>query len=216
MQADEIKNKVGKPIKDIYGRYMGFIAGYSVDGSGKLIAVGIDEGQGQFSEYLGTRLVLAEEGPAMLPAWKVDTEGLGQNGATIRKRLEALKGLAKEGEVPPHIYEEMTNEYSTQLKSLDDSYAQLSQTVAKRVRELDADIESIDRFLVNIKVQHRSGEVDEQTFKSVSDNCGGMKARNLQEKEELVRLVKSISELVAPRITVTVPPSREKAAATTN
>jgi hypothetical protein len=83
-----------------------------------------------------------------------------------------------------------------------------------RVRELDADVEGIDRFLVNIKVQHRSGEVDDQTFKSVSDNCGGMKARNLQEKEELSRLVRTISEPAAPRIAVTVPPSREKAAAT--
>ncbi len=212
MQADEMKSGVGKPVKDIYGRYIGFVVGFSIDSSGRVKAVGLDEGQGQFSEYPGIRFVIGEDGPVMVPAWKLDTEGLGQNSAIIRKRLEALKGLAKEGEVPPHIYEEMTNEYSTQLKSLEESYAQLSQAVTKRVRELDAEVEGIERFLVNIKVQHRSGEVDDDTFKSVSENCGAMKAKNLQEKEELTRLIRTISEPVGTRMTVAVTQPRDKIA----
>jgi hypothetical protein len=140
---------------------------------------------------------VGEDGLLLVPQWKVDTDSLGKESVVVRKRIDALKGLVKDGEVTQQIYESMTKKYDSKLRSSEDSYIRLSQSLEARVKQLESDIESIERFLVDVRVQHRSGEIDDESYETINSSCSALMAKNLQEKEELMRGLKSLSEPLA-------------------
>jgi hypothetical protein len=197
MQTEDIRGLVGKSVKDLYGRHIGFILGFSIEGAGKVKDVAIDIGSGQFREYPGSGFVIGEDGLLMVPQWKVDTESLGKESVVVRKRIDALRSLVKDGEVTQQLYESMTNKYDSKLKSFEESYIRLSQNLETRIKQLDSEIETIERFLVDVRVQHRSGEIDDESYEVISANCSALRAKNLQEKEELTRGLKSLAEPLA-------------------
>ena len=43
MRAELIQNRVVRPVKDAYGRYVGAVVGFSVDTSGELSSIGLDQ-----------------------------------------------------------------------------------------------------------------------------------------------------------------------------
>ena len=63
-----------------------------------------------------------------------------------------------------------------------------------RIGELEGQKESLDRFLVEVKVQFRAGEIDEAAYKVASESCQAMQTRNSQEMAELSKMLKAVSE----------------------
>lgn len=208
MRTEAIQKLVGRPVKDIYGRYVGYVVGFSVDTTSELRSVGVDQGSGEFAEYPNNRIISDKDGLIVVPGWKVETEGLGKEAELVRRRTRALEDLAKEGEIPPHLHEEMYKQYSEQLTSLQQSYDNLAQKLRRRIEELDHQGEVVDRFLANVKVQFRSGEIDEGTFKVASDYCVSMKARDVREREDLAKVLGMITEPL-PSTTSAVSPAEE-------
>ena len=185
---------VSKPVKDTYGRYVGFVVGFSVDTSGDLTSIGVDQGNGVFTEYPSERLVSAPDGLVVIPSWKVDCESLGKEMDGVRKRAKALQELAKEGQVPKTLFEEMMGRYGEEAERTRESYKTLGEEMLVRTQELDLQRESLERFLVNVKVQYRSGEIDESSFKLASECCQAMQEKNSQERQELGRMLKLVTE----------------------
>ena len=99
MRAEALEKLVDRPVKDSYGRYVGFVVGFSVDTSGELKSVGVDQGNGEFTEYPSQRIVPAAEGFVLIPAWKVECDDLGKEIDGVRRRAKALQDLAREGEL---------------------------------------------------------------------------------------------------------------------
>jgi hypothetical protein len=66
--------------------------------------------------------------------------------------------------------------------------------MAVRIGELEGQRETLDRFLVDIKVQFRAGEIDEAAFKVAAESCQAMQRRNSQEMEDLSRMLKTATE----------------------
>jgi len=184
---------VSKPVKDVYGRYVGFVVGFSVDTSGDLTSIGVDQGNGIFNEYSSERLVSAPEGFVVIPSWKVDCDSLGREIDGVRRRAKALQELAHDGEVPNTLFEEMMGKYSEEAEKIRDGYKTLGEEMLVRTQELDLQKESLDRFLVNVKVQFRAGEIDETAFKVASECCQAMQEKNSQERQELGRMLKMVT-----------------------
>ena len=210
MRTEVIQKLVGRPVKDIYGRYVGYVVGFSVDTTGELRSVGVDQGSGEFAEYPNNRIISDKDGLIAVPSWKVETEGLGKETEMVRRRAQALEDLAKEGEIPTHLYEEMYKQYSEQLTKLQESYNNLGQRLRRRKEELDHQGELLDRFLANVKVQFRSGEIDEGTFKVASDYCVSMKERDVREREDLAKVLRIITEPLTSATTSAVSTEAEQ------
>ena len=194
MRAEAIQKLVGRPVKDTYGRYVGFVVGFSVDTSGELKSVGVDQGSGDFTEYANDRIVSGNEGFIVIPSWKVESEGLGKDVEGVRRRAKALQELASEGEVPKTLYEEMFSQYSTEAQKIQDAYKSLARQMVTRAQELDSQRGSLDKFLVNVKVQFRAGDIDEAAYKVASEYCQAMREKNLRERDELERMLKFVTE----------------------
>jgi CdvA-like coiled-coil domain len=206
MRAELIQNRVGRPVKDAYGRYVGSVVGFSVDTSGELSSIGLDQCGGEFHEYASNRIISDKEGFVIIPRWRVDAEGLARETETVVRRAQALADLKKEGEIPAQLYDEMRGQYDEQLKSLQESYSNLAQEVRGRADELDRQAQAFDRFLVNLKVQFRSGEIDEGTFKAEAEYCSAIRHRDMREREDLTKLLRTIIEPAAAGSAPTIPP----------
>ena len=194
MRAEALEKLVDRPVKDTYGRYVGFVVGFSVDTSGDLKSVGVDQGNGEFTEYPSERIVSTAEGFVLIPAWRVECESLGKEIDGVKRRAKALQDLAREGEIPRTLFDEMFGKYQDEASKIQGSYKSLSESMVVRVGELEGQRESLDRFLVNVKVQYRAGEIDEAAYKVASQCCQAMQKRNSQEMEELGKMLKTATE----------------------
>jgi CdvA-like coiled-coil domain len=194
MRAEALEKLVNRPVKDTYGRYVGFVVGFSVDTAGDLKSVGVDQGDGEFTEYSSDRVVSTAEGFVVIPAWKVECDSIGKDIEGVKRRAKALQELAREGEIPGNMYDEMMGKYSEEAAKIQESYKSMTEQMVVRIGELEGQRESLDRFLVNLKVQFRAGEIDEAAYKVASESCKAMSQRNAQEREDLARMLKSATE----------------------
>ena len=194
MRAEALEKLVDRPVKDSYGRYVGFVVGFSVDTSGELKSIGVDQGDGEFTEYPNQRVVSTADGFVVIPAWKVACDSLGKEIDGVKRRAKALQDLAREGEIPRSIYDDMMAKYSAEASKIQSSYKSLAEGMVVRIGELEGQRETLERFLVDIKVQFRAGEIDEAAYKVASESCEAMQTRNAQETEDLSRTLKAVTE----------------------
>jgi CdvA-like coiled-coil domain len=194
MRAEALEKLVNKPVKDTYGRYVGFVVGFSVDTSGELKSVGVDQGNGEFTEYPNLRVVSTSDGFVVIPEWKVECESLGKEIEGVKRRAKALQDLAREGEVPRSLYDDMMSKYTEEASKIQSSYKSLAEGMVVRVGELEGQKESLDKFLVEVKVQFRAGEIDEAAYKVASESCQAMQTRNSQEMSEITKMLKAVTE----------------------
>lgn len=197
MRAEALEKLVNKPVKDTYGRYVGFVVGFSVDTSGDLKSVGVDQGNGEFTEYSNQRVVSTSDGFVVVPQWKVECDSLGKEIEGVKRRAKALQDLARDGEVPRSLYEDMMGKYSEEAAKIQGSYKSLAESMVVRIGELEGQKETLDRFLVEVKVQFRAGEIDEAAYKVAAESCQAMQTRNSQEMAELTRMLKVATEPIA-------------------
>jgi len=194
MRTEAIRNLVGKPVKDTYGRYVGFVVGFSVDTSGDLRSVGVDQGSGEFTEYPSGRTISTADGFVVIPSWKADAEKLSKEIEGVRRRAKALQELMREGEIPKNLYDETFSQYTNEAEKITESYKDLAQSMVERAQSLERQRDSLERFLVGVKVQFRSGEIDEDAFKVASESCQAMREKNVLESDELSRTLKFVNE----------------------
>jgi hypothetical protein len=194
MRAEALEKLVNKPVKDTYGRYVGFVVGFSVDTSGDLKSVGVDTGNGEFTEFPNERIVSTAEGFVVIPSWKVECDSLGKEMEGVRRRAKALQELAREGEVPRTLFDDMMGRYQEEAGKIQGSYKSLAESMVVRIGELEGQKESLDKFLVDVKVQFRAGEIDEAAFKVAAESCQAMQTRNSQEMSELSKMLKAATE----------------------
>jgi len=199
MRSEALEKLVDRPVKDTYGRYVGFVVGFSVDTSGELKSVGVDQGNGEFTEYPSQRIVSTAEGFVLIPAWRVECDALGKEIDGVRRRAKALQDLAREGEIPRTLFDEMIAKYSDEAAKIQGNYKSLAENMVVRIGELEGQKETLDRFHVDIKVQFRAGEIDEAAFKVASESCKAMLKRNSQEMEDLSKMLKAATEPLAPQ-----------------
>jgi len=194
MRAEALERLVNKPVKDTYGRYVGFVVGFSVDTSGDLKSVGVDTGNGEFTEFPNERIVSTADGFVVIPSWKVECDSLGKEMEGVRRRAKALQELAHEGEVPRTLYDDMIGRFQDEATKIQGSYKSLAESMVVRIGELEGQRESLDKFLVDVKVQFRAGEIDEAAFKVAAESCQAMQTRNSQEMAELSKMLKAATE----------------------
>ena len=188
MQSSEAVGFLGKSVEDLYGRHVGVVVGFTLKTNGDVESLGVDQGSGAFTELKSTRLQLQDHGVIVVPMWKADVMRITGETEVLRKRISALQELSKDpkegGTASIAQYEQMRGLYETRLAKLQESSDKLLQEMKGRV-ELDKQDETFAKFLVNVTIQFRSGEINEESFKVIGDHCGAMKARNVSEREEL-------------------------------
>ena len=189
MQSSEAVGFLGKPVEDLYGRNVGVVVGFSLKTNGDVESVGLDQGSGSFAEVKASRLLLHEQALIVIPTWKADVTRITGETAVLRKRISALRELERDskedGDASTGQYEQLRAQYEARVSKTEESTEKLLQEIKGRMEEVDQQDETIAKFLVNVSIQFRSGEISEASFGVINDHCAAMKARNGKESEEL-------------------------------
>lgn len=191
MRLDDLVRSVGNPVKDIYGRYVGYITAFTTDGPNEPKSIAVDVGSGVLRLFPSNQFVVGERGPVLLPAWKVKAQGWGREISVVRKRIDGLKSLVEDGEIPESTFDDMNASYTEKLKELEESRGEFTRELERRQAEIEKDTATIEQLMVEAKVQHRCGELDDEVYEVVSGNCTAMRTKNNQEKDEIARLLKT-------------------------
>ena len=179
---------MGKHVEDLYGRDVGAVVGFTLKTNGDVESIGLDQGNGSFAEVKSGRLVLHEKALIVVPAWKADVMRMSTEAGVLKKRISALKELAKDSRSDSAAvgqYDQMRSQYEARLLKIQESLEKLLSEMNARIAELDLQNLALDKFLAPVNIQFRSGEISEAAFAIVHEKCSALKARNLREKEEV-------------------------------
>ena len=189
MQSSEAVGFLGKAVEDLYGRNVGVVIGFSLKTNGDVESVGLDQGSSTFAEVRASRLLLHERSLIVIPTWKADVTRIAGETGVLRKRVSALRELERDsresGADSSGQYEQLRAQYEARIAKTEESGEKLLQEMKSRMEEIDHQDETVAKFLVNVNIQFRSGEISEASFGAISDHCAAMKARNGKEREEL-------------------------------
>jgi hypothetical protein len=189
MQSSEAVGLLGKSAGDLYGRQVGVVVGFSLKTNGDIESVGLDQGSGSFTEVKANRLLLHDEALIVVPAWKADVARITGETGVLRKRVSALLELERDskegGDASSGQYAQMRAQYEARIAKIEESSEKLLQEIRSRTDEINREDETIARFLVNVNIQFRSGEISDASFGVVSDYCAAIVARNGKEREDL-------------------------------
>lgn len=184
LQYEALQRFIGKPAKDIYRRYIGYVVGITLDSNGRLNSVGIDRG-GSFEEFSSNQIVIEDDSLILIPSWKMEAEKLKKEHDLTLKRFQALDELLKNHEIPEYVYNELCSQYRSSLAKLEEEHKALIESLKERVKELEAHIHHLERFLGHLKVQHKAGEISDETYRLASEYLNSVIAKTLQEKKDV-------------------------------
>lgn len=170
LQGESFQKFVGKPLRDLYGRYVGYVVGLSLDPLGQIDSIAVDQGREGLIEYPSRQVVIDLEALNLVPSWRVETDAYRKEGNVTYKRLQALEELVKTGEIPVYVYEEQAQRYKEGLSKLQESFANISDKLKKKASDLEGYTRNLERFFGNVKVQHKTGEMNDATYKVASEN----------------------------------------------
>ena len=192
MRSETFKSLVSKPVHDFYGRALGKIIGIYVDNLGQLKSVGVDEGHGNLKEYSSTNIVFEEGSLVIVPKWRVEIEKFKKENAIAQKRSKALDELLDDGEIDREVYDNLGKQYNIQSDNFKQSYDDLSDSLKTRLDELDSRQSQLNTFIANIKIQHKTGEIDSDTYDTTIDHITSMQKSDESERNDILGVIKSV------------------------
>ncbi len=209
MQSSEAVGFLGKTVEDLYGRSVGVVVGFSLKTNGDVESVGLDQGSGSFAEVKAGRV--HEQSLIVIPTWKADVTRIAGETGVLRKRVSALRELERDsgesGAGSSAQYEQLRAQYEARIAKTEESSEKLLQEMKGRTEEIDRQDETVAKFLVNVNIQFRSGEISEASFGAISDRCAAMRARNGKEREELTTALSMLGQSEGRTVELQIPVS---------
>lgn len=187
MRPAEAVAQLGKPLEDLYGRHVGLVVGFTLRTDGDVDSLGVDFGSGRFREVTSARLIVYDRTLVVVPEWKAEMMRIADETGVLRKRLLALREMGKDETGPAAMlrYDQLQTQYRSRLAKLQESRERLLQDISARMEEIDQQAHALERFMISVNVQFRSGEMGEASFAEATQRCGSMRAKDSRELEEL-------------------------------
>jgi DNA-directed RNA polymerase subunit F len=183
--AKKYERMIGENLKDPYGRFLGIIVGFSTDNRNQISKIAVENRDGSFVEHGVDRLIIEDSVVIQRPEWKVDSEELRREAEVSKRRMSALENLYSAGKVSARTYQELSEEYRKVLRSQEEERQRLIDLLEERNGELSRQIALLERLLADTEVQHITGELTDNAFRTASLSLRSGIDRALQEKREV-------------------------------
>lgn len=193
LQGENFQKFIGKPLRDFYGRYVGYVVGLSLDALGQIESIGVDQGREGLVEYPSRQILIDLENLILVPSWRAEADAYRKEGNMTYKRLQALEELVKSGEIPQYVYEEQAQRYNEGLGKLHETFINVSENLKKRASDLENYTRNLERFLGNVKVQHKTGEMNDATYKVASENLVFEIDSSTKERKDILNVLENLT-----------------------
>ena len=165
--SEEKLGFVGKQVKDIYGTFIGRVAGIITEIDGNIETIGVDCGSGGLKQLPYEQLVMQGDYVFFIPRWRLDAQKLLRLKSLTLKRIKALQDIVAENDSMREDAELVAVKYEKKLNDLGENEKQINTNLDARLKELDVEARSIKAVLFDAKLQFRSNEMKEETYQQI-------------------------------------------------
>ena len=206
MTQDDIEI-IGKNVKDMYGTFMGKVAGTITDIDGSIQSVGVDCGSQGLQQIQYEQLVVQGDVVIFIPKWRLDSQRLIREKQLTLRRLKALIDIVSENDDMKEDAEIIHEKYKSKLVSLDETESEIKAKLEARLTELDEQMKSAKMLSFDAKVQFKSNEISEQTFETVKSCTTEVIEHVTHEVAEIENVKSRIADLGLEVQEITAPPT---------
>jgi len=198
---------IGKNVKDMYGTFMGKVAGTMTDIDGSIQTVGVDCGAQGLQQIPYEQLVVQGQVVIFIPKWRLDSQRLIREKQLTLRRLKALIDIVSENDDMKSDAEIIHQKYKSKLVSLDETESQIKAKLEARLTELDEQMKSAKMLMFDAKVQFKSNEISEDTFETVKTCTNEVIEHVVHETKEIENVQSRIANLALEMQDITSGPS---------
>jgi hypothetical protein len=199
---------IGKNVKDMYGTFMGKVAGTITDIDGSIQSVGIDCGSQGLQQIQFEQLVIQGDVVIFIPKWRLDSQRLIREKQLTLRRLKALIDIVSENDDMKADAEIIHEKYKSKLVSLDETESEIKVKLEERLTELDDQMKSAKMLLFDAKVQCKSNEISDATFETVKSCTTEVIEHVTHETAEISNVKSRIADLELEVQEITTPPQQ--------
>lgn len=207
MTHDDIEI-IGKNVKDMYGTFMGKVAGTITDIDGSIQSVGIDCGVQGLQQIQYEQLVVQNDVVIYIPKWRLDSQRLIREKQLTLRRLKALIDIVSENNDMKSDAEIIHQKYESKLVELDETEGEIKAKLEARLTELDEQMKSAKMLVFDAKVQFKSNEISEATFETVKSCTNEVIEHVNHEVAEIANVKTRIADLELEVQELTNPPQQ--------
>jgi len=197
---------IGKNVKDMYGTFMGKVAGTITDIDGSIQSVGIDCGSQGLQQIPFEQLVVQGDAVIFIPKWRLDSQRLIREKQLTLRRLKALIDIVSENDDMKADAEIIHEKYKSKLVSLDQTESEIKAKLEARLTELDEQMKSAKMLFFDAKVQFKSNEISDTTFDTVKSCTTDVIEHVTHETSEISNVKSRIADLELEVQEITAPP----------
>lgn len=193
---------VGKQVKDIYGTFIGRVVGIITEIDGEIESVGVDCGSSGIKQMPYEQLVVQGDYVFFIPRWRLEAQKLIRQKSLTLKRIKALQEIVSENDSMKEDAELVTIKYEKKLHELEEGEKAVTEKLAARIGELEAETKQVKTVLFDAKLQFRSNEMKEETYQQVNMSTDELIEHINNEKTEIDNVKSKLAGLTIENVTL--------------
>lgn len=198
----ETRALLGHPVTDTYGRNLGRVIGIERNPFGELESIQVESTAGQIVIAKSRQVALTPKTITLTPDWKLESEDIISELGLLRKRIGALESLKEAKEIDNEIYSELVESQRAGYLDKVKAAETLAASMKNRLLEVTRNIVSLTRYLVNAKLDNKSGELDDESLKLAQGSIEPTLRPLIAEKTDLASSLKTLEQVLPSRVTV--------------
>ena len=198
----ETKALLGHSVIDTYGRSLGRVIGIERNAFGELESVQVEAAGGQIAIAKARQIALTPKSITLTPEWKLESEDIISELSLLRKRISALESLKETKEIDNEIYVELVDSQKAGYLEKVKTAEALAASMKRRLSEVADNISSLTRYLVNAKLDHKSGDLDDESLKIAQGSIEPTLHPLIAEKADLSVSLKTLEQTLPSRVTI--------------
>lgn len=187
---------IGKPLKDEYGRQIGRIASFSVSPNGRVNAVFVEHGDGEFQRYSSEQFKVDGDEITLLPTIKLKVKALCDEIPLIWRKDQALSDLVEKKKIPSEMFTELHKNFEGALNQLKTDAQSNLKSIDEQITKCNSQVRDLNSAFIHIEIEREIGRLDESTYGTALQIVqDGLKRVN-SEKTDLESLRSQLSNLL--------------------
>jgi hypothetical protein len=192
----ETKALLGRSVSDIYGRILGRVIGIERNPFGEMEGVQVEATGGIIITAKARQMALTPKTITISPLWKLESEDIISELSLLRRRVGALESLKDSREIDGEIYSELLESQKAGYMDKVKLATGLVNSMRSRLAEITGQITSLTRYLVNAKLDHKSGELDDDSLKLAQGSIEPSLRPLIAERNDLSASIKIVEQVL--------------------
>jgi len=187
---------IGKPLKDEYGRQIGKIASFSVSPNGRVNAVFVEHGDGEFQRYSSEQFKVDGDEITLQPTVKLKVKALCDEIPLIWRKDQALSDLVEKKKIPSEMFTELHKNFEGALSQLRTDAQSNLKSIDEQIIKCNSQVRDLNSALIHLEIEREIGRLDETAYGTALQIVQDGLKRAHSEKTDLESLRSQLSNLL--------------------